>query len=146
MGSFGSSSGFYYWADITILRAGRVNPTAGTLSTNMHSCHLFLCLLWTRFCILEVKINPFTAEHARPSLRKRKIKVTILNSVKPFSPCAFRISVKMHSVESRSIKYTVFHRVCVHFSAQKFYRLAAAKGLMLQSLPLRPLIFFTLPS
>ena len=67
MGSFGSSSGFYYWADITILRAGRVNPTAGTLSTNMHSCHLFLCLLRTYFYSLGVKINLFTAEHAGPS-------------------------------------------------------------------------------
>jgi len=71
-----------------------------------------------------------------------KIKLTNLNSVRPFRPLRAystqynttlwslcrefcfvrdRISIKMHSIESRSIKYTVFHRVCAcNFQPGKF--------------------------
>ena len=100
----------------------RINDLLAVFTLKWYSC-------WT------FNINPFTAMLAPPPLGKWPTKVPNLKSLRSFFPFAWtreKISIKMHTIESRFVtgpsKYAIYRRVCVHFSAQKFYRRGQWRG------------------
>ena len=80
-------------------------------------------------------VNPFTARLAASSFRKRPMRMPnlkLLSLYAPFASAHKRTSIKMHSIESRTIKYTVFwgvFTVYVHFFSPEILQAGAAMGL-----------------
>ena len=106
-----------------------------------------LCLCQRTNYVLYYPLNPFTAMLAAPSLWKRPTTVPNLKSLRSFFPFVWareKISIKMHSAESRfvigSSKYAICYRTikicylqactCALFSPE-ILQAGAVKGLIL---------------
>ena len=73
------------------------------------------------------QFNPFISMLAAPSLWKRPIKIPNLKLLRLFCPPTWKDFCQnaqyWKCICYRTIKYTVWRRVCVHFSARKIYSL-----------------------